>query len=702
MNQTALKNPARVKINVNANFILIDNSLVDIPKLEKTFEPEKEVIGTIVSNLAYYGFSLSEEAFKRILSLDKKTISEWWVRFEESLKEYTGDNKNISNFVVYKNFPQEVLDMDESEYWFNQICMYLGVPNEYFTEEEQKREQLSEFVSLKVLHLAKKDSLQNILNSLLKSPSRWTEIQYETVYFLISNENLDFNPSNIVFKENMINIISSIFNDGVEIDIKSATDILRLSVALSGGDVTLKTNTKFKKFSRKERRFILSMMEKSSNLQEDMMRYNGKWKKLIYSLHPGDYSDNFPKVCEAYNMLYNGKIKTFNSQVESAILNKSESALSILKTRPGEFLRRLNKIVSVFGKLGSDAFISILNKLTVSQLLKIEKYIENSDSRINTTIAPGGNWTKLQVLPNRAKINPEIREQLLISIRKEISERVFDKIGKVNLHESSKLVKIKTNDSELSPYGRGTVFPIPENVTFIRTASYWKNKSGYNTWFDNGWNFFSDEWEPLGTCAWNKTSFDNDAAIFSGDPTNSKEIEGRACQMIDLYFDKLIKSGVRYAVWNILCFSGIKFNKAEDVFAALQWGEKKQSGNLFELSRCQLSFSLNGDSLTKYIAYIDLKTRNLVYMDANLYGNTQSAVNNEKTISELMPAFVEYLDSIPSVYDLFKEVPKDEYGVIITYDDEEISILEDKLAYVFKPLNKENSFKQLDISELLL
>lgn len=701
MTRTVATKKPRVKLNVNKDFILIDNNLVEIQSMDIRRPASKNILATIVANLVYYGFTLSKEAFDVLETLDETTVKEWWKRLEPAIKEYTGDSKNMDKFVVYKNFPQEVLDMSQAQYWFNQICMYWGVPNKYFTEEAVERESMMEKMNLKVLHLVKNGSIQNVLNTLLKSPAKWTPIQYDSVYLLVTQEELAVDITKIPFKENMVKLVSAIFEEGIEIKLKSATDILRLATGLSDGDVSFVAKTKFKKFSRNERKQLLAMLESSTNLAEDMMRYKGKWKRLMYALHPGDYANQFPGVCEAYNALYNGKIITFNSQVESGILNKLDSVLDLLKSRPGEFMRRLNKVISVFDKKGADAFVSILDKLTVAQLLKIEKYVEGANVRVYSTVAPKGNWTKLQILDSNAKMPTDIKKNLLSAIRNEVATRVGAIVGSVNLQDSADFVKLQTNGSELAPYGRGTVFPIPDNVKFIRTASYWENKSNGNTWFDNGWNFFGENWEVKGTCSWDRSSFAHNSAIFSGDPTNSKEMDGKACQMIDLYLDKLAEAGVRYAVWNILCYSGVKFSQATDVFAALQWGEEKQKGKLFEPSRCQLAFPLEGDSLTKYIAYIDIKDRTLVYMDANLRGNVRSACTNEKVLAESMPAFVEYLNSLPSVYDLFKGVQKSEDGVVITYDDNDIEIKDEKSAYVFKPLNDSNSFKQLNLSELL-
>ena len=177
-------------------------------------------------------------------------------------------------------------------------------------------------------------------------------------------------------------------------------------------------------------------------------------------------------------------------------------------------------------------------------------------------------------------------------------------------------------------------------------------------------------------------------------------MQGRACQMIDLYVDKLIEYDVRFCVWNILCYNHVSFEAADEVYAALQWGEEAQSGKLFEPSRCQLSFALAGSNLTKYIAFIDLKLRELVYIDANFYGRVSSAANNGETLEQVMPAFLEYLDAQPSVYDLFKDLPTSKKGLPVLYSDKDTAIKQGQ-AWVFQKENQNNSFKQLEINKLL-
>ena len=169
--------------------------------------------------------------------------------------------------------------------------------------------------------------------------------------------------------------------------------------------------------------------------------------------------------------------------------------------------------------------------------------------------------------------------------------------------------------------------------------------------------------------------------------------------MIDLYLDKLETSGVRYAVWNILAYSHICFDHAKEVLATLQWGEKAEEGSLYEPSRAQMAFPVTGQGLTKYIAYIDIKERKLIYIDANLSGTTQSANYNTSKLAERMPAFVEYLNSLPSVYDLFAHA--NEGLVPIMYSDENEQITSGLEAYVFQCHNPDNNFTQLSLSEFL-
>lgn len=688
------------QILLKNNFVAVNSAMVN-PLNPQTLSAE---IGTIVSNLAYYGYIPSLELLEKFQSQTPQQLASFWKSFEKEIKVVTGADKEMDNFVVYKNFPSEVLNKTESQYWIAQILMYWGLPNEVFTQEEKERPKLSEKASLKVLNLAKENTLQEIFSNLVLSAARWTDNQKEMVFHLFSQvEDKAINIDTAKFKENIVELAKKAIDTlPVEqyaglVQASNATDVLRLAAAMSEGDISLRTNVKFKNFKRSERRFLLSMLENSKNLLEDVSARPAVFKKLLKALHPGDYS--FAKVSEVYNKLYNHEYTTFQSLVVKNTKEKNVDALEMLKSRPGEFFRQFHHMYSVYGARAVDAFVDIVPALSNLQLIKMSRYLETINDRKKLMFAPKGNWSVVKVEDNnKVHFVEKYKIAVLNAINDELITRLAVQVPEgVALDEKTKEIKLQTNDQELASYGRGTSFDIPENVKFIRSASYWAIKSQGYVWFDNSWNFFDENWKSQDTCCWSSYTAANGGAVFSGDPTNTKDIEGRACQMIDLYLDKLQEQGIRYAVWNILAYSRVPFEDA-DVLATLQYGENPEEGKLYEPSRAQMVFPLQGAYLSKYVAYIDVQKRKLVYVDANLYGNVQSAERNGPVLESVMPAYLEYLDSLPSVYDLFKNAPVGEIPVV--YSDKDFSIGSGK-AFVFKKENAQNKFDDYQFNTLL-
>ena len=671
-------------------------------------------LATVVRNTMYYGYIPSLETLERLNSLDDGQLVAFWESTEAALKELTADNRKMDEFVVYQNFPQEVLEMSEGEYWIKQILMYFGFDKELFREEPQERDPLFEKVKMKVLHLGDVDTSVKVYESLLQNKSRWTVPQLAHANFLVDYLRVNaFQMAQVGFRENGIQMVNHLLDNNPEANcvVEDATDVMRLAALRSEADIALRQKVKFKSFSRRERRFFCEMLEGSKNLEADIAERQGLWKRFLRSLHPGDHGCK--RLSKAYDDLYNGRLKSFAANVEAGITNANPEVLGLLQKRPGEYARRLHKLYSVFEDEAVSHFIPVMERLTNSQLVKLLKYVETANNRSTFAYPPRGNWNKLQIKPNTKKpFTPEAIATFRAAASAIIKTRLNTRLpGGVDLDERACWVKLQTNDQELASYGRGTVFEIPDEMMFIRTASYWENKGG-TSWFDNGWNFFDASWNHLGACCWTDEMFSpgnrnksrkgksGKAAIFSGDPVNSKEMRGRACQMIDLYIDRLLNGGVRYAVWNILCYSRIPFSKATgEVLGTLQWGENPQEGKLYEPGRAQMVFPLTGDNLTKYIAYIDLQERRLVYMDANLKGNVHSANGNGETLGAQMPAFVDYLNALPSVEDLLIHADVGEIPVL--YSDAERELRDKQPAFVFRPENQDNSFEQLDLSKLL-
>ncbi|QDJ96539.1 hypothetical protein Xoosp13_353 [Xanthomonas phage Xoo-sp13] len=701
-------------MNAPINKLLLSYGFITLPSNEDGSVPASlTMLGTFLSNLAYYGYVPSTEVMTYLRESSNIVLVKLWRELEPALKANSGEGRDIGKHVVYKNFPQEVLDMSSAGYWVRQIMMYIGFPNELFTSPEESRAALFEEVTLKVLNKSDGNTVNEIFQQLLANKNRWTDMQSEHVELLTqmhADANLGFGPfidmDAIGFKENGIRAINNARTGKYSIRFKmtTATDVLRLASVMSGGDAALRESVKFIKFKRQERRALLGMLEECVNINDDFALRPGMWKQLLMVVHPGDYRSLYPRVIAAYNSLYRDELKSFASKVDTQSITKNE--LKLLASRPGEFLRRFHAVYAVLGKDAVTAFVSILPKLSTYQLVKFRKYLETINTRKNLMIAPKGNWNRAQIIPNTKTPIATVDKATLISeIFAEVRLRMEKLIPEgVALDLTADYVKLQTNDQKLASYGRGTVFPIPDNITFIRAASYWgarNDPNGYNTWMDNAFNVFDENWNSTGTICWDNPTLirgNNVVAAFSGDPTNSKTADNKACQVIDLYLDKLVESGARYVVWNILSYNDIPFDDVTDIFASLQWGEDAFSGKIYEPSRAQMEFRITGSNKTKYIAYIDLKSRELVYMDANLKGYVQSARNNGSRLSAQMPAYVEYLNTLPSVHDLFHNTNPG--SIPVTFSDANLKI-ETDVAYVFRKENPDNSFKQLDITALL-
>lgn len=692
-------------MNKQINKILLKNNIFPIVFKEKIIDEKKifnvAYIGTILSNLSYYGYAPNKDLLNHLKCLNDQELVEAYKEIEESLKEIKKIDKDLKSAMVYKNFPEQVLSIDEAQYVNNQILIYLGEnPDVIIDNKTIEREKNLDTKNLKVLSIEKTDSLIKIFNDYLNKKTKFTEEEKEDVLFLFSKKkNPSINISEIGFKENAILLGGYILQNGLgEVYVKDATDVLRICHLLSGGAGDLKEKVKFISFTKKQRRQILTMLENSQNLKSDLSAKSGEFKKLLHNLHPGDYKKQFPKVIEANNLLYNDKLLNFNSLVDLGIKNKDKNVFNLIKSRPGEFLRKWHYLYNIFNKDAVNELIDVIknDKLDNLQLLKFQKYINTISDRQNLLIAPKGKWSMLKVIENKKTINNEDIELLNNAINTILNTRLSIKFPNgIALDERLENIKLPSNDQEIS-YGRGSVFSMDKKTTFVRSASYWETKDIESTvWFDNGWNFFDDNWCALGTICWNSPY---DGSLFSGDPVNSLNADNAGCQVIDLDLEKLKNNGVKYAVWNILGYSSIPFEKA-NVRGLLQFGENALTGEVFEPSRINLAFDLKGNGLTKYISIVDVVNKKIIYIDANLKGQVSSAKTNEKYLSETMPDFMQYLKTLPSVYDLLKNAPTGDLCVL--YNDDGIDLKENEKAFVFEKKNKLNNIDNISLNDLL-
>lgn len=731
---------------MNYSTILLKRNLVSIPEQQVSQNTLSDLeLVTVVNNFAYYGYILSLDTLHKLSSIDKNLAINFINETLQSLKEITYSDRNMADFVVYKNFPQEVIQMSHEIYWIKQILMYVGFDSSFFTEEVKERPSFDdEIKQYKVISLANENTHLTLLNNLISTKSLWSQDQFDTANFLINEFKLPIKLNDFSFKLNGLKLIS--LNLDKEFYINNATDVLRLAAFCADLNPMSKTLT-FKSFSRSQRKLYLSLLDQTNNLVEDIFMNKSTWKQFLKLLHPNDYK--FKNVIQAQHILYNNEYKSFNSLLESYLKNHDQTIFSLLQQRAGLFSNILFSLYSKFGFTAFEQFSNVIQNVDTKKLLKLKLFLLKNNSKTKTIYkAPSKKFVhvnynltdmqeqvsskeqlldKINLLVNSESplqkeiveiiksdiksVNEITKDRVIISeehlnfivpkINTILKERMLEKFGHtLFVDPKTSMIKLKDNDSSLNNFGKGTTFDIPKNIKFIRTASFWTKKESYAYWIDNSVNFFDANFKHLDATCWN--SIDNEYSVFSGDPVISFE-EPSACQMIDINIKKAMTRKVRYVVLSALSFNNVPFTDFDDSVLNIQFSEKQESGELFEPFRSAISFKLNSDAVkNKVVAIFDLLNRKVIFVDQFIPSlNVSSAMYNGEILEHYLNYNLENVINSPSIYDLLESIHDENSESKILYSDKDYLLNKNYKHFSLFKENKENDVEFYDLESFL-
>lgn len=694
---------------MNYAFVLIPQNLISFDGFMESEDFADSIttspshVGTLISNFAYYGYKMSDEMLSLVFKMDQDAMARFWMEVEPEFKRMTGEFLNAESFVLYRNFPQEVMDMSEGEYWIRQIMVYLGYPHNFVRQSKMPRTPINinqEFLrNLDTLHVCHDEDafIAQTKQDLISMKTSWTRDQYNTIINIFEAEGEScMDISEYGFKTNALKIImKEVTRDpSIEIVIPDATDVLRLCALMRDAKDNHIINAdlkkmRFGKMSRPMRRKILSMLEMSKNLEEDASMRQTEFKRLLSYLHPNDFK--FKRVSAVYDKLYNDKLKSYNSLIETSILNKDDSVLTMLENRTGDLIRRFHKLYDVFGRKAVDTLIHNMDNIETQKLISFKSYISQINTKEELIFPHGGSWKNPKIAVNqKVKISDDDLSDMVSAIDKIVAKRVVGLMGSgFSFDESLKRIKLQANDQEFASYGRGTSFDIPEDSQFARTMSFWSNDT--SCYIDNSISVFTDEWDHISDCCWNSERADG--LVFSGDASNSQNC-GMAAQFIDINFDELRKNKARYVVMTMLSFNHLPFANLKEVYYGLQFGDDQFSGKIFEPSRVEMSFELKSDSLSNVVAYIDLKENTLVYLDLPLYLSVSSITHSSSNkLQTLMPNLKEMVSQSPSLYDLLEGAYQED-GIPAVYTDKDSPVIADK-GFIFLPKHTDSKVEEM-------
>lgn len=654
------------------------------------------------------GFIFSEKATKVLARNQEIEVEVFKV-----LQSLVGANKAWRPF--YPNFPKQVRNAHTVELFFNSVAHYWTDGQWKPQYQKESRLPLYEDVQFKEIGLSSKSDLLTVFNNLLSSNGSLAEKDNEIIYSLLNHfEEVDLLkhiPETIPFKETMCQLVAFALELGYKeianIELSNTTDLLRIATGLSGGDVSLAENTRFK-LKRRYRKWLVKNLELAIS-ENDVKRHSNKWKRLFHCLHIGTYADA-PKSQAIANKLRNEKLIGTNTVVEEALLKKDDSKiLGKLLNKPGEFARRLDHLLRIFPIDKAieifDSFESVVGEVDTRVLIQMlghfrHRVVNQSGNAVHGTTEashtrvalPKGQIANVKVLKNQLK---DIEPKLLISVVSLIENtlksrfRELPPLGKVWIDPELKKcpvpIQMRSAAEGLKIIQRGTRLPMGNKNT-LRFFVHWVGKD-----IDLSAAFLTEELKFHSEIAYyelTRGSKDGYKAVHSGDITDAPAPEG-ACEFIDINLDSIDTSKIRYIAMDVRVYEGLPFPLQDANVGWMMRDELGEAGEIFDARTVEQRISVSATSHSCMVAIFDVKMREVVWLDligsSNYLRGGNNVASNRFNIEDLLEASLNFHQV--SMYDLLKihvdargEQVSDDNGVTTRFDREMIYSYESILA----------------------
>ena len=488
----------------------------------------------------------------------------------------------------------------------------------------------------------------------------------------------DFGPEaapHVVVKENLA-VLTVTFPDlDFSASYRTVTDVLRLAVALAGGDVSLAEPCRFPSFSRAQRRRLLGLLDAVGQTQdgrdsvEEMSRRSERWKRLARHLRPGDYARRFPRAAALLHQVASGDAEAgFTSRLEEALARHDvEGALRLLATRPGVFARRLNHLLRL---CTDDAarervvaeFAEVAPEVSLPVLVRLWEYFSSPGPealpwRVVAIKAPTGTKTTLIASTRRpgpadAAVVHAVEEAL--RQRKRLGRIAVDQ----GLYEGyTAPVGLRSASPGLRTAGRGTRLPLPEGET-IRFFLHWRDlpenpaeASGpagpaaaedrdTRVDLDLSAFFVSEDFTSTEQIAY--YNLRSTAAVHSGDLTSAPD---GAAEFIDVTLAEALRQGWRYVVMTVHSFSHHQLSEVPECWAgAMARGADPQSGEVFEASTVMQRLDLVSPTFNATPFVIDLAERRLIWWDLPVGVGEHQVANLDRSSNRVLAHLLDLLE----------------------------------------------------------
>ena len=694
-----------------------------------------EELATLIKKFEGYGYIFSKGLAIAISKEERNTIIDKLKSVIEVIEDFKSD-KNYT--VFYKNFPDEVINMNEIDLYINQILHYwigyLPSNNENIIKEDVEPSKL---VKARELNLIDDEMIEKLFVDLLSSNVTLSEQYLDDVCVLTNNKSikeLEKYMECIQMKETLTTVSSYILKkEGVLIgNFKTATDILRLIAKISGDELNNK-HIHFAYFSRTELSQLMTKLENLQNPMPDIKRYSKPWHSFFKLYAKKINFNKYPKVKKAVDMLF-GDISYMTER------GKINEQINRLPAMSEEELDNFVKEYIVFYGDYVREILSLLNKAKENQYEKLLLGLENCVTKVNTRILfqlydriinlkakdktvprlvnSKGKWRRLK---ESISLSDELLNRVLQIVEDGIKTQLKEKetLGKVFIDEDYNNIMLTTSEKDsnvsLRPMTRGSRIKFNPNAEVLRFFVAWKNLDEktlkeLNTAYSKLDEKTLKELTPmysrvdvdLSALTFNENLEFNDVVAyynqkksgfaFSGDITNAPE---GALEYIDVFdLERLKKKGNRYILMQIRSYNGYTFEEINSVYAGvmeLTSIEAEEKKNMYSTAITE-GFQIASSERTTNTILVDLKKFEYIWLDMNMDSYRldvfQNALNCEEIpyLNDMLRYFSrkQYI----TMYDLLK-LNADVRGVL-TKDKKEADV-------IFEKVDNKNNLALADI-----
>lgn len=688
------------------NIIALKKNICLVPESN---EDNLQLAMSLQSELMNLGFILSQECFQAMSKAPVSFITSYYKDAISYLKKAVGADRSYQPF--YPNFPKQVMEMSHMELYLNAVMHYWSegewTPDTVLKERGFKFEK----ANFKTINLATEEDFAQIFTNLVSINSSLTKDDKEIVEWFVNNYSGIKLPDVIPFKETLCLLAAK----GLNVPVKSTTDVLRIVSHLSGGDISLphvpkltikevrnnrmrfffqnlqdsqikeRDSFKFKKFNRRERKFLLGLLEKTNLNVEEMQSHFGRWLRLGEILHPGEFRNKFPKTYVVFNKLRNQedeKIRTFNGKVNLLFKNDWKAAVDLLSTRPGEFARKLDWMLRTFEpQYVLNRFEKVGDKVSNKVLFELYNHFDartkKESSRMVMIKGKKSICKVLDVLePMKESVVDSVKKSVLSILKNKFSK--LPELGKIYIDEKLKKVPLpfamRSINTSVKTYVRGTRIPFNPDAKVIRPFIHWFDEFGYED-LDLSAGFYTKGLKPVTHISYTNLKNEMINSCHSGDIRQKK---GACAEYVDIDIKKCLKHKIRYVIVQVHNFQNRPMHTLRDCVFGLMEREHPKANEIFVPKTISNCMQIGNESSSVNVCIIDLKQKEYIWadMENQSRGLANLEANDGKTKEILMGLI--HMNKM-SVYDLLL-LHAGSRGTIVPEEDADVKFLYDEFV----------------------